>query len=99
MVCKNEALDVVKTVTHKRGFESCRKLSKEYGATNGTSLHEYTNLLEYNPGQNKYSYKSYLNSKTIDPHQITNITDLINSKTINPHGITDVTPACGGVST
>ena len=22
MVCKNEALDVVKTVTHKRGFES-----------------------------------------------------------------------------
>ena len=45
MVCKNEALDVVKTVTHKRGFESCRKLSKEYGATTGTSLHEYTNLL------------------------------------------------------
>ena len=33
MVCKNEALDVVKTVTHKRGFESWRKLSKEYGAT------------------------------------------------------------------
>ena len=29
MVCKNEALDVVKTVTHKRGFESWRKLSKE----------------------------------------------------------------------
>ena len=28
MVCKNEALDVVKTVTHKRGFESWRKLSK-----------------------------------------------------------------------
>ena len=46
-VCKNEALDVVKTVTHKRGFESWRKLSKEYGATNGTSLHEYTSLLEY----------------------------------------------------
>ena len=43
MVCKNEALDVVKTVTHKRGFESWRKLSKEYGATTGTSLHEYTN--------------------------------------------------------
>ena len=46
MVCKNEALDLVKTVTHKRGFESWRKLSKEYGATTGTSLHEYTNLLE-----------------------------------------------------
>ena len=44
MVCKNEALDVVKTVTHKRGFESWRRLSKEYGVTTGTSLHEYTNL-------------------------------------------------------
>ena len=50
MVCKNEALDVVKTVTHKRGFEIWRKLSKEYGATTGTSLHEYTNLLEYDFG-------------------------------------------------
>ena len=30
MVCKNEALDVVKTVTHKRGFESWRKSSKKY---------------------------------------------------------------------
>ena len=50
MVCKNEALDVVKTVTHKRGFESWRKLSREYGATTGTSLHEYTNLLEYDFG-------------------------------------------------
>ena len=50
MVCKNEALDVVKTVTHKRGFEIWRKLSKEYGATTGASLHEYTNLLEYDFG-------------------------------------------------
>ena len=50
MVCKNEALDVVKTVTHKHGFESWRKLSKEYRATAGTSLHEYTNLLEYDFG-------------------------------------------------
>ena len=50
MVCKNEALDLVKNVTHKRGFESWRKLSKEYGATTGTSLHEYTNLLEYDFG-------------------------------------------------
>ena len=50
MVCKNKALDVVKTVTHKRGFESWRKLSKEFGATTGTSLHEYTNLLEYDFG-------------------------------------------------
>ena len=50
MVCKNEALDVVKTVTHKRGFESWRKLSKEYGATTGTSLYENTNLLEYSLG-------------------------------------------------
>ena len=47
MECKNEALDVVKTVNHKRGFESWRKMSKENGATTGTSLHEYTNLLEY----------------------------------------------------
>ena len=50
MVCKNEALDVVKTVTHKRGLECWRKLSKEYGATTGTSLHECTNLLEYDFG-------------------------------------------------
>ena len=50
MVCKNEALDVVKTAIHKRGFENWRKLSKEYGATTGTSLHEYTNLLEYDFG-------------------------------------------------
>ena len=50
MVCKNEALDVVKTVTHKRGFESWRKLSKEYGATTGTTWHEYTHLLEYDFG-------------------------------------------------
>ena len=50
MVCKNEALDLVQTVTQKRGFESWRKLSKEYGATTGTSLHEYTNLLEYDFG-------------------------------------------------
>ena len=32
--------------------------------------------------QNKYSYKYEIKSKTIDPHQITNITDLINSKKI-----------------
>ena len=50
MLCKNEALDVVKTVTHKRGFESWRKLCKEYGSTTGTSLHEYSNLLEYDFG-------------------------------------------------
>ena len=41
---------LVRTVTHKRSFESWRKLSKEYGATTGTSLHEYTNLLEYDFG-------------------------------------------------
>ena len=35
-----------KTVTYKRGFESCRKLCKEYGSMTGTSLHEYSNLLE-----------------------------------------------------
>ena len=50
MLCKNEALDVVKTVTHKRGFESWRKLCKEYGSTTGTSLHEYSNLLEHDFG-------------------------------------------------
>ena len=32
------------------GFESWRKLCKEYGSTTGTSLHEYTNLLEYDFG-------------------------------------------------
>ena len=31
MACKNDALDVVKRVTHKRGFESWRKLCKKYG--------------------------------------------------------------------
>ena len=46
--CKNEALDLVKTVKHS--CESWRKLSKEYGATTGTLLHEYTNLLEYDFG-------------------------------------------------
>ena len=50
MVCKNEALGVVKTVTHKRGFESWRKLCKEFGSTTGTSLHEYTKLLEHDFG-------------------------------------------------
>ena len=50
MVCKNDALDVVKTVTRKRGFESWRKLCKEYGSTTGTSLHEDSNLLEYDFG-------------------------------------------------
>ena len=49
MVCKNEALDLL-TVTHKRGFESWRKLSRKYGATTGTSFHEYTNLLEHDFG-------------------------------------------------
>ena len=50
MVCKNDALDVVKTVTRKCGFESGRKLCKEYGSTTGTSLHEYSNHLEYDFG-------------------------------------------------
>ena len=44
MVCKNDALGVVKSVIRMRGFESWRKLCKEYGST---SLHEYSNLLEY----------------------------------------------------
>ena len=47
---QSEALDVVKTVIHKRGFESWRKLCKEFGLTTGTSLHEYSNLLEYDFG-------------------------------------------------
>ena len=63
MVCKNEALDVVKTVTHKRGFESWRKMSKEYGATTGTSLREYTNLLEYNFGTTDGFKKRMLTSE------------------------------------
>ena len=37
-------------MTHKCGFESWRKLCKEYGSTTGTSLHEYSNLLEYDFG-------------------------------------------------
>ena len=63
MVCKNEALDLVKTVTHKRGFESWLKLSKEYGATTGTSLHEYTNLLEYGFGTTDGFKKRLLKSE------------------------------------
>ena len=50
MMCKNDALDVVKTVTRKCGFESWHKLCKEDGSTTGTSLHEYSNLLEYDFG-------------------------------------------------
>ena len=58
MVCKNEAQDVVKTVTHKGGFESWRKLCKEYGSTAGTSLLEYTKLLEYDFGTtDKWEYQ------------------------------------------
>ena len=49
MVCKNDALDVVKRVTEKRGFECWRRLCK-YGSATGTSLHEYSNLLEYDFG-------------------------------------------------
>ena len=36
----------------------------------------------YHPQENKYSYKYEINSKTRDPHRITNITDLVNSKNI-----------------
>ena len=53
MVCKNEALDVVKTVTHKRGFESWRNLSKEYGAATGNSVarvHESSGIRLWNHG-------------------------------------------------
>ena len=50
MVCKIDALDVVKTVTRKRGFENWRKLCEQHGSTTGTSLNEYTNLLEYDFG-------------------------------------------------
>ena len=38
------------SVTHNRGFERGRKLCKEFGSTTGTSLHEYTNLVEYDFG-------------------------------------------------
>ena len=50
MVCKDGALDVVKGVTGKRGFECWRRLCKDYGSTTGTSMHEYSNLLEYDFG-------------------------------------------------
>ena len=63
MVCTNDALDVAKTVTHKRGFESWRKLCKEYGSTTGTSLHEYTNLLEYHFGTTDGFKKKLLSGK------------------------------------
>ena len=43
------------TVTHKRGFESWRKLCKEKESTTGTSLHEYSNLLEYDFGNHGWS--------------------------------------------
>ena len=60
MVCKNEALDVVKTVTHKRGFEGWRKLCKEYGSTTGTSLHEYSDHLECDFGTTDGFKKKFL---------------------------------------
>ena len=50
MLCKNDALDVVKAVTGKRGVECWRRLCKEYGSATETSLHEYSNLLEYDFG-------------------------------------------------
>ena len=40
MVCRNDALDVVKGVTGKRGFECWRRLCKEYGSTSGTRVLE-----------------------------------------------------------
>ena len=46
---------------------------------------------KYHPRENDYRCKSETISKTIDPHQITNITFFFNSKTINQHKITDVT--------
>ena len=68
MVSKKEALDVVKTVTHKRGFEGWRKLCKEYGSTTGTSLHEYTNLLGYDFGTTDEFKKKLLKweNQTVD---------------------------------
>ena len=45
-----------------------------------TPVHQVRSKLHqpalYHPGQNKYSNKYELKSKTIDPHQITNIMDL-----------------------
>ena len=73
MVCKSEALDVVKTVTLKRGFESWRQLCKEYGSTNGTSLHEYTNLLEKGFGTTDGFKKNWLKweTQTVDLQRAT----------------------------
>ena len=50
IVFKNEALDVEKTVTHKRGFQNWRKFCKKRGSTTWTSLYEWSNLLEYDFG-------------------------------------------------
>ena len=50
MVCKQDALDVVKAVTGKRGFECWRNLCKECGTSVATTLQEYSNLLEYDFG-------------------------------------------------
>ena len=47
---RDDALDVVKTVTRKRGFESWRTLCEEYRSTTGTWFHEYSNFLEYDFG-------------------------------------------------
>ena len=55
------------TVTHKRGFESWRRLSKEHGATTGTSLHEYTNLFEYDFGTTKgFKKRLYWENQIVD---------------------------------
>ena len=49
-VCKNEAPDVVNTVTHKRGFESWRKLCKEKGRRLGRRARILRIFLEYDFG-------------------------------------------------
>ena len=53
MVCKNEALDVVKTVTHKRGFESWRNVSKEVRSDDWDDVarvHESSGIRLWNHG-------------------------------------------------
>ena len=46
---------------------------------------------KYHPGQNKYSYKYQINSKTIDPHQIRILRILLIPKQQIRMKITDVT--------
>ena len=52
-------------MTHKRGFESWRKLCEEYVSTIGTSLHEYAHHLEDDIGTTDGFKKKLLKSENL----------------------------------